>query len=747
MSVPVPEKPLGNHCSVIFNKTLYTYSATAFQSLHLAKDAEWQALPSGIGTSGAECVHAHRNTPQEALYVVGGTTSDPSSVPEKGFSGVQRWSFLDKRWENIALPTPVAFNLTNHGATYLETSQQLIIFSGTKSPDTSTPSANTYLIGTSAPFEITSIPAADPLLAPLVLPWGGSGALVVGGDPANTNLKTYDINGGWKELGVRLEKGLPARRKAAVSLMDGDDGSRMLLVFDMTTAPTTVTLTKVKEPSGSKRRRQASSSTQTQTSLAPAPSSTSLTQENWPAYNGSFAPKSTRDGFALAYEGDMVVISGGGDAKDPVVVFNARKNTWVNTTELFSGQTFITESTSTASPTVTRLNQPTTQVSSILTPTSTGSTTSTAAASSGGGGGSKPTTIQLLFAILGAVLGAVLILGIALFLLKRRKRQAHRQAGHERRASGAARMSFQDRGASFMPEAGGPLPSPQRGILGRSNSNSWAHIEKQALGASSSTQTLTRVDAGPTVHAVGGIGVISSGQSIPRLPPANKTHHSSRITDRTPSSNYDEGRGSGWSEWFSDTNATTNLVTLPQPTYSTARSSAYTDATTSNYPPLQPGLHINPYLHNAGTGVVAGGGSIGLAATFHSQTNLQRCGSKGLVLEDPGVGVDNDRHHRGLHSDDTSISSRASSFSSGIPDSIHDERMVNSAWIPMGGGGRDEWEYGAGGSRQQQQRETITSSVYPDSLLAGDESRRNTGPDLRSGTSVDNLSWLNLKQN
>lgn len=742
MSVPVPEKPLGNHCSAIFNGTLYTYSATAFQSLRLAKDEKWQVLPSGVGTSGAECVHAHRNTPQEALYVVGGTTSDPSTIPETGFGGVQRWSFIDKKWENIALPTPVAFNLTHHGATYLETSQQLIIFSGTKWPDTSTPSANTYLINTSAPFEITSIPAADPLLSPLVLPWEKSGALVVGGDVANTNLKVFDIDGGWKNLGVKLKEGLPPKGKAAVSLMDGDDGSRMLLVFDMTTAPTTVTLTKVKEPtsgSGNRHRRQ-ESPTQTQTSLAPAPSTTSLTQENWPAYNGSSAPGSTRDGFSLAYEGDMVVISGGGDARDPVAVFNARSNTWVNTTELFTGQSFITESSSsTSSQTATHLNRPTPQVSPIVTSTPTGS----AAAASPGSSGAKLSTIQLLFVVLGSILGAVLILAIALIFLKRRKRQeAHRQAGHERRASGATRMSFQDRGTSFIREADGPLPSPRRGILGRSNSDSWAHVEKQALNPSSSS-----MDVGPTVHAVGGIGIVISGQNTSQPPPAKNN----KTADRTPSLNYDKGRGSGWSEWFSGTNATTNLVTLPQRTYSTARSSAYTDATTSGYPPPQ-GLHTNPYLHNAGTGVVAGG--IGVAATFlpssSSQTNLQRSPSKGLVLQDPGVGVGFARrgNHQQLHPDNASVSSRASSFSSGIPDSINDERVVNSVWTPMDGDGRDEWGYGGGGGGSQgQQRQTLTSSVYPESFLIGDESRRSTGPDLRSGRSVDNLSWLNLRQN
>ncbi|CUS13936.1 unnamed protein product [Tuber aestivum] len=742
MSVPVPERPLGHHCSAIFNETLYTYSATAFQSLRLARDEKWQVLPSGIGTSGAQCVHAHRNTPQEALYVIGGTTSDPSAVPEAGFGGVQRWSFIGKRWETIALPVPVAFNLTNHGATYLETSQQLIIFSGTRWPDTSTPSANTYLIKTSAPFEITSIPAADPLLAPLVLPWEKGGALVVGGDRANTNLKVFEIDGGWRNLGVRLEKGLPTRGRAAVSLMDGDDGSRVLLVFDMTTAPTTVTFTKVKEPTGGKRRRQESSA-QTQTSSAPAPSTTSLTQENWPAYNGSLAPGSTRDGFSLAHNGDMVVISGGGDAGDPVVVFNARANTWVNTTELFTGQSFITGSGSISSPTVTPLDRPTSEVSPTVTPTPTKSTV----VAPPGGGGAKLSTIQLLFIILGSILGAVLVLAISLFILKRRKRQeAHRQAGHERRASGATRLSFQDRGTSFMQETDGPLPSPRRGILNRSNSNSWAHVEKQALrpSSSSSTQALTG-GSGPTVHAVGGIGIVGSGKIPPQPLSAN---NSTTMNRNLSSSGKDRARGSGWSDWFSGTSVPTNLVALPQRSYSTARSSAYTDATTAttNYSPPH-GLHTNPYLHNSGSGVVAGGLGVPGASLSppRSQYNLQRSPSKGLVLQDPGVGVGFARREdQRSHPDDASVYSTASSLSSRIPDSINDERMVNSVWTPMGGG-RDEWGYGGGESLQQQQR-AVTSSVYPESLMVSDESGGSAGPDLGTGRSVDNLSWLNLRQ-
>lgn len=703
MPGPLPKEPLGSHCSVIFNDTLYTYSATTFQSLRLAEGAQWESLPPSIvSVAGAECVSGHRGTPQEALYIVGGSTN----TTDANFRGIQRWTFAEKKWENLALPVPVTLNLINHGATYLESSQQIIVFSGTVYPDTITPSANTYLIGSTAPFQITSLPAANPVLAPLVLPWGDSGALVVGGDQYYTELKTFDITTGWSTLGMRLLKGIPPKGKVNVSLMKGDDGSVMLLIFDFSTTPASVLEMKVKDatstsaPSsiggGSKRRRQ-----------APA-----LTQGSWPAYDGSLAPSTSRDGFALAYSGDLVVISGGGDSSDPVAVFNARKNAWVNTTELFQTPSVTTESTSSASSS----GSASSTIHSTSKPTSSPTTSGAGASgagdsstgtSSSGNHSSGLTTVQLLFVVLGAVIGAVLLLALILFCLKRRRRQ-----GGERKSKAGRGMSFQDRGASFMQETDdGPLPAPRRGILGGSNSNSWVHIEKAAL-ASSSTQSLNRAEAGP-----------STRMQAPSIPSSSRPP-----TARAPSSRgaQDKGkeRGSGWSEWFSGAN-TTNLVTLPERTYSTARSSEYTDAT--SYPPLHGSapLHTNPYLHNAGTGVIAGGNS-------SSTTNLQRSPSKGLVLQDPGVGVGLARGYR--DSDQTSVT--ASSFSSDGQESITDRAALVDKETK-------DWQYTA---KAQHTRTLVASSVYPESVVSRGSRRDTGGPDMKPGVSVDNLSWLNLRQ-
>lgn len=714
MSLPTPNTPLGNHCSTLFNGTLYAFSSTAFQSISLSKGAEWKTLPPGISTEGAECVHAHKNTPQEALYIVGGTTSNSSTVPETGFMGLQRWLFNDKRWETIGLPVPVTFNLTNHGATFLETSQQIIVFSGTTWPDTSTPSANTFLIKTTSPFEITSIPAADPLLAPLVLPWGDDGALVVGGNADNKGLRVFRPTTGWTALSMSLENGLPAKGKAGVSLMDGDDGSRMLYTFDMTTGPTAVTRLLVKDPNtASVRRRQQTTTLSTRTASASA-SSTPLAASTWPTYNSKLAPKLSMDGISVAYEGDMVVISPADDA-NPMAVFDGRTDSWMNTTELFGV-------TSTEDDTISTLsvNPSTTSTTTIPSVTSKPSSSSkaTAAASSSSRGLS---TVKILFIVLGSILGVVLILAITLFCLRRRRKQLGQQQG----GRGTRRMSFQDRGASFMEDAAPPR-FPRAAI------DSWASkdVEKKEYHISS---TYSVDKNGPIVTAIGGVGVITSGGSTPTPPPGDRN---------IPT------RSSGWSKYFSGAEAT-NLVTLPQRSYSgthSAHSSTYTDLSTS-FPALgahtrEGQVHTNPYLHNAGVGVAAGGIGMATTAAVAAPGNpggLQRSGSKGLMLLDPGVGVHSPSGQR-RESNATVSSVGGSSYSSGVPESLIDgDRKELGGWSPVEE--RHPWE----------RRGPVASSVYPDSPgvqvqgLALNH-RRDSGPQFKSGQSVDNLSWLNLRQ-
>ncbi|KAL7275032.1 hypothetical protein RUND412_002049 [Rhizina undulata] len=705
MSEPLPEVSLGSHCSAIYNSTLYTFSEDAFQSLSLSQGAEWDLLPSGISVSGAQCV-----TSQEALYIVGGTTSNTSTTPDTGFMGLQKFTFTTQVWETLSLPTAVTFNLTNHGATFLESSQQIIVIAGTTWPDTSTASANTYLIGISAPYDITSVPASTaPLLAPMVLPWGSNGALIVGGDTSNTALKVYTTDGGWDDLNATLASGLPARGKAGASLMDGDDGSRMLYTFDMTTVPTTVEQVEVMSVYVSKRDTAAASS---------ASSSSELTLSNWPTYNSSLAPTTTRSDTSLAYDSGLVVISGGDD-QDPLVFFNGRTNSWENATDVLSasvstasiesqGEESSTQTmsntrsrTSTSSPTSTAAIS--SGVSSAANPDATATDSSSVAESSSSASAeavasssSKLSTHKVLGIVLGSVLGICLFLGIILFLLRRRHRKLTEQTNK--------RMSFQDRGASYIEEPGAP---------------SWLMSEKGY--APSSVYSPTTPD-GPVVRAVGGVGVVVTSGSTTNLAPGDRN---------APTNVETRGSNSGWSRYFSGTSATNLVGSLPPAarTYDDARSSAYTDASV-NEP-----VYTNPYIQNAGPGVFAGGVGFATSGSLDA-TMLQRSPSKGLVLQDPAVG-----RNRPV-SAGTISSVGASSYSSGIPESL-DEKAL---WTPVGG-----LNVPLDGKNR------IPSSVYPDSPMtvfpsgimdSARDSRRDTRDtaEIATEASENNLSWLVLSQ-
>lgn len=699
MSLPQPDTPLGRHCSTIFNGTLFAFSPTAFQSLSLSKSAKWKTLPAGISTSGAECVHAHKNTPQEALYIVGGTTSNSSTVPETGFMGLQRWLFNDKKWETIGLPAAVTFNLTNHGAAFLEASQQIIVFSGTVWPDTTTPSANTFLIGTAAPYEITSIPASDPLLAPLVLPWGDDGAIVVGGNENNRGLKLYSTTTGWTPLPMSLEKGLPAKGKAGVSLMNGDDGSRMLYTFDLTTGPTAVTQLLVKKPNTtSARRRQETATSQ---SAVPSASSTLLTASTWPTYDNRLAPKLTMEGISVAFEGDMVVISPADDVR-PMVIFDARKNGWTNTTELFG----ITND----DETISTLDVSSDNRSNGTSPGATSSSSSTPITSPSG----DVSIVKTLYIVLGSVLGILLVLALVLFYLRRLRNQRKQRDGQ-----GTRPMSFQDRGVSYIQGAPDPMPTrPLRTV------DSWESHDIEKFGHPG-TSTYNVDKNGPIITTIGGVGVIVSGDTSPIPPPGDRNI---------------PARSSGWSKYFSDTEAT-NLVTLPQQSYSethSAHSSTYTDLSVV-YPisetRAQEGqIHTNPFLHNAGAGITAGGIGTAPEDTDSSTFNgLQRSGSKGLMLQDPGVGVHSPSGQR-PESDLTLSTTGRSGYSSGVPESLID-RGLSYGWSPV-----DEEQTWEG-------RAMAAGSMYPDNAERLDLSHnRVSGPQFKKGQSVDNLSWLNLRQ-
>ncbi|KAF8422042.1 hypothetical protein EV426DRAFT_607327 [Tirmania nivea] len=439
--LPPPSKFLGQHCSALVNGTLYTFTKDAFQSLPLKKGGKWEELPLLFGTRGAACVHAHQDTPEEALYIIGGTSPNTTMIPDNGYKGMQKYTFKTGMWEVIPVPDPIAYNMTNHGAVFLRDTREILLFSGTRWPDEWTPSAMTFLIKTVPPYSITAVSAVltPPLLAPIVLPWGNDSALIVGGSTANTNLITYSPQGGWRDLGIQLKEGLPVG-KAGAALVSGDDGSRMLLTFDMSASPVKFTRTKVKEPSV--------------VSYSSSGGTNGLTEANWPAYNDTYAPQKVETDFALTADAGMLVISGD-DSKPSLCIFDTRNNLWKDTTSIFSQQDVVSVvGDGEGGDGLRELPSPTpTETPASATP------------------GRKLNNIQLLFIILGVVLSTSVILGIALYYLRRYKRG--RKAMELGRSNTVrSKMSFQDRGLGFMKEAGlvNDLPPPQ----GLQRSSGWS---------------------------------------------------------------------------------------------------------------------------------------------------------------------------------------------------------------------------------------------------------------------------------
>jgi len=123
MSVPEPEVPLEHICSGIWENTLYTYSAGAFQAIELTQGAEWKKLESGEPVDGGVCVNVVPvDTTQAALWVVGGQSSRPE------YNGLQRYVYATGTWETINSAEPVVRNRRWHGAAYLRATNQIVSY-------------------------------------------------------------------------------------------------------------------------------------------------------------------------------------------------------------------------------------------------------------------------------------------------------------------------------------------------------------------------------------------------------------------------------------------------------------------------------------------------------------------------------------------------------------------------------------------------------------------------------------------
>jgi hypothetical protein len=577
MSIPKPPLDLTGHCSAVFNNTVYAFSPAGFQSLELSQGAEWKTLPTGVSVSGGICVPG-----SNSLFIVGGTPNATST----SYSGLQQYSFTGNSWETITPIAQVTQNRQFHGAAFINSSSSILVYAGSQTSGDNGPSSQTFLISTLPPFGVLSFSSqgAPPLVSPMVMPWDSDHVLMIGGSASNQQVFTFGQPEGWVSLGTTLAKPISDPSTTQCTLVTGDDGSKVLEMYDMGVSPNSVTEYAlwtnggpasvgdvVGAPTSSKGRRD-------------------LTVSNWPAYNNTLAPTNTRSGYALADSSDGLVIITGGDAANPIAIFDQRENTWVNATSLLveKNQVPLTSPTSTSLPSVS-------VVVPIATSTSSPSSTATAAA---GGTPSHSKVLTVLGGTLGAIFGlaAILILILVLLRYKREKKKNTEEEYNEK----DGRLSFADQGAEFMHEAGGSkgraysesingsVSSLQ--IFNKSGSKSKVgankvNTHKRGVPSDSSQLGLVKAKSPLGINDPLEMSQIS-GKTSPTYTnanslapstmnsPPNSSHLPAAVTTVGPDEDPERSRSNGWSRYFAN-NEVTNLASMQS-----GRSTFGTDADT-----------------------------------------------------------------------------------------------------------------------------------------------------------------------
>ena len=671
MGSPIPPVPLKNHCSVIHNNTLYVYSPQAFQSIPLQEGAKWTQLATGTSVTGATCVQAipGGDDSKAALYIVGGLANSSMT----GYSGLQRFSFSDQKWSNITPVVPVTKNRQKHAATYLNSSSSILIYAGTQDGN-SLPSSQTFAISTVPPYGVRAFSSdAWPVVEPILLPWNDSHAVMVGGDLQNKRIYTFSPSDGWHALNVNLTDGLKDRTKVQGSLVNGDDGSKVLETFDTTTSPNTVTRTVLLHPNGQPARQgeqvgNPSSTSASPSSRSPRPAKRrkrNLALSNWPLYNGTLAPTATRIGFSLAQDSNGLVVLSGGNDQDPLSVFDQRNNQWKNATTFFGAANIPQNAAS----------QPTSTASSSTNPTAS----SSAAANNAGADAARRTeTLKILGATLGAIFGVAALLVALLLLLRRTRRR--KEAQRRQRAQGYLedrknRLSFADQGASFMSEAGGSFGISRDHDLSTPSGSSNAITS----GTAGPSRSLFYKEEGSGDHMRFDR---SKRPLVPIFRPEESkgrknisfAHGSEPTTTGAVAARTEPRTDSGWSKYFSG-NSATNLVDIQsgRTTYLSRSQSSESNYSESRVQSSNPhGSAEVPPLNFGGQPL----GHVNKASPTFSHSASDTRGT-GVALSE-GMTAHLSRH--GSSSSVSSLNEREDAFSSGISSSIHEE----TTWTPVG---------------------------------------------------------------
>lgn len=530
MSSPKPPSSLDGHCSVVHNNALYVYTPSTLMKLPFQKGTNWTTLDMGESVTGAACVtgSAGGDPNNQAMFIVGGSSKN------KTYSGFQTYSFTDKKWETVSLPSDQIQNRVNHSAIYLTGSSSILVYAGSADSNEDASTSTLEITTAGGKYGIESftgagVPAA---IKPTLLPWDNTTAVYVGGTSTNTEVFLYHANSGWQPSGVSLAAGIPS--DAGVALQSNSDGSKFLEIFDLTSSPNNVSYVALSQSGGN---------------LAwpgepvTFSSSSSKGKRDWgnlPEYNSTFAPSTSRTGFSLAQSDNGLVVISGGSENDPVTLFNQSENSWVDTTALFGSQKNgaiqqpLGATTTSAAPTAT---------STSTTASATGSASSTAPPSSGGSGSS---TGLIIGATLGALAGVALLLIILLFILRRlhRKKDLTEKGGRGSAADDKDRLSFQDQGIEPLTQSAVPM------------------ARSQGLSAVDSIYMISGKFADDNPSATPMVKTNNRAISRPLIPQNNgTTTNDSQNPTATRFLDPNQPRGdrstnAGWSKYFQDTSAT-----------------------------------------------------------------------------------------------------------------------------------------------------------------------------------------------
>ncbi|KAK5054684.1 hypothetical protein LTR84_001576 [Exophiala bonariae] len=450
MSSPQPPVALKNPCSIVHNGVLYVYTPDAFQTLELKEGAEWKEQSKGVSVTDGVCVKGgvDGDASRPALYVVGGIASD--NAPND-YSGLQRYSINDNKWEIIPLTAPVTQHRHNHGAAYMVASSTIVVYSGAQD-EYDGASSETFLLQTYPPYDVQAYSStAPPTIRPFMLPWSDERALLVGGGDTNTKIFTFGPSEGWQDLGLSLPAALPDSSIAQSAIYTLADNSKILQTFNLESSPPTVFTNVLLNPGG-----QPATFNETVGNAEQTPSDTSSVPQKmkratflntFPTYNSTYAPSTTRSGFSIAQGDDGLIAFVGGNDDVPVAFFNQSENSWINNARVLGEQAPLTTASSTGSRT-----------SSIPTPTA--SSIPTTSATPADSPSSKSHGLTILGAVLGGICGLAAILIILLLWMRsvRRKRaQAERQSAYpdDKRRSGD--YNFEESGLQPLSKAGQPM--------------------------------------------------------------------------------------------------------------------------------------------------------------------------------------------------------------------------------------------------------------------------------------------------